>query len=60
MARDACMELAATTWVPMGARVPVVSPNDHTNPSKRRQKGLEKSQDFEIFQVPLKGGGGRG
>ena len=25
--------LAATTWVPMGAQVPVLSPNDHPNPS---------------------------
>ena len=25
--------LAATTWVPIGAQVPVLSPNDHPNPS---------------------------
>ena len=28
------MGLAATTWVPMGTRVPVLSPNDHPNPSQ--------------------------
>ena len=27
------MGLAATTWVPMGAGVPVFSPNDNPNPS---------------------------
>ena len=27
------MGLAATTWIPMGARVPVLSPNDRPNPS---------------------------
>ena len=26
--------LAATTWVPMGAQVPTLSPNDHPNPSQ--------------------------
>ena len=33
-AHGACyMGLVATTWVPMGAQVPVLSPNDHPNPS---------------------------
>ena len=34
------MGLAATAWVPMGAQVPVLSPNEHPNPSWRRQKRL--------------------
>ena len=29
--------LAATTWVPMGSRVPVLSPNDHPNPFRGRR-----------------------
>ena len=31
---------AATAWVPMGAQVPVLSPNDH--PSQGQQKGFGK------------------
>ena len=46
------MVLAATTWVPVGARVPILSPNDHLNPSQRGQKVFRKSQFFENFQVP--------
>ena len=38
------MGLAATAWVPMGAQLPVVSPNDHPNPSQWRPKGPGKSQ----------------
>ena len=41
------MGVAATKWVLMRAQVPVLSPNDHPNPSQ------EKSQIFENFQVPL-------
>ena len=37
----------ARTWVPMDARVPVLSPNDHANPSQGRQKGLGKGRLFE-------------
>ena len=43
------MGLAASTWVPMGARVPVWSPNED-HPSQSPQKGFGKN---EIFQVPL-------
>ena len=32
--------LVATTWVPMGAQVPVLLPSDHPNPSQGRQKGV--------------------
>ena len=32
------MGLAATTWVPMGAQVPVLSLNHHPNPSQGRKK----------------------
>ena len=39
-------------WLPMGAEVHVLSPNDHPNPSRGRQKGFGKSRNFEIFQVP--------
>ena len=44
------MGLAATVWVPMGARIPVLSPNNHPNPSQRRQEVFGKSQIFEIFR----------
>ena len=47
------MGLAATTWVPMGAQVPVLSLNHHPNPSQGRQKGLRKSRISEILQVSL-------
>ena len=47
------MGLAATTWVPMGAQVPVLSPNDHPNPSQGRQKGFGKRRISEILQVSL-------
>ena len=45
--------LAATTWVPMGAQVPVLSLNHHPNPSQGRQKGFRKSRISEILQVSL-------
>ena len=38
-----CMGLAATIWVPVGAQVPVLPPNDHPNPSQGQQKGFGKS-----------------
>ena len=47
------MGLAATTWVPMGAQVPVLSLNHHPNPSQGRQKGFRKRQISEILQVSL-------
>ena len=40
------MGLAATTWVPMGAQVPVLSLNHHPNPSQGRQKGFGKGRIF--------------
>ena len=60
------MGLAATTWVPMGAQVSIISPNDHLNPSS-----FGKSRILNIFQVLVKkslttailgllGGGGPG
>ena len=42
--------LLATTWDPMGARVPVLSPNDH--PPKaipRATEGFQKNANFENF-----------
>ena len=55
------------TWVPMGARVPVLSPNDHPNPSPGATQGFGKKSIFEISQVPKTqqfwgfwGGGGGG
>ena len=47
------MGLAATTWAPMGAQVPVLSPNDHPKPSQGRQNGFGKSQILKNSQVPL-------
>ena len=47
------MGLAATTWVPMGAQVPVLSLNHHPNPSQGRQKGFGKRPILEILQVSL-------
>ena len=46
------MGLAATTWVPMSAEVPVLSPSDHPNLSQGRRKGFGKSRIFEIFHRP--------
>ena len=44
----------ATTWVPLGAQVNVLSPNDYPNPSQARQKGFRKKANFEKkIQVPL-------
>ena len=39
-------------WVPMGAQVPVLSPNDHPNPSQGQQKICEKIQILKIL-LPL-------
>ena len=47
------MGLAATTWVPMGAKVPILSLNHHPNPSQGRQEGFQKSRILEILQVSL-------
>ena len=38
------MGLAATMWVPMGAQVPALSPNDHANPTLERKKGFRKAK----------------
>ena len=37
---------AATAWVPMGARVPMLTSNDHPNPLKRRQQVSKKKSKF--------------
>ena len=47
------MGLAATTWVPTGAQVPVLSLNHHPNLSPQRQKGFTKSPIFKTLQVSL-------
>ena len=44
--------LAATTWVPAGARVPVLSPNDDPNPSQScrsafKQRKIDFSKTFK-------------
>ena len=39
----------ATTWVPMGARVSVLSPNDDPNPPKSWQKVFGKSKNSIAF-----------
>ena len=44
----------AATWVPVGAHVPVLSPNDHPNPSQEQQKGFGESGNVKNFQVSLK------
>ena len=41
---------AAATWAPMGARVPVLAPNDHPNPSSNRQKVSEKLKFPKILE----------
>ena len=43
--------LVVTVWVPMGAQVPVLSPNDH--PPQGRQEGFRKGRILKHFQVPL-------
>ena len=43
--------LVAPMWVPMGAQVPALSPNDHPSPSQGPQKGFGKSQNFEKFPL---------
>ena len=45
------MGLAANTWVPMGAQVSVLSPNDHPNPSQGQHKGFGKNPIFENFEA---------
>ena len=48
------MGLAATAWVPMGAQVPVVSLNDHPNPSQGQRKGFTKNRILKKkFQASL-------
>ena len=42
--------LAATMWVPIGAQVPFLSPNDPPNPSQRRQEGFGKVNLSKIFR----------
>ena len=44
------MSLAATMWVPMGAGVSVLSPNDHPNLSKRQQMGFGKIKFSKILR----------
>ena len=46
--------LAATTWVPMRAQVPVLSPNNHPNPSQGRQQGFDKSRKLKTFSGDTK------
>ena len=46
------MGLAATTWVPMGAEVPLLSPNDHPNPSQGLHTGFGKVEFSNTFVVP--------
>ena len=43
--------LPATTWVPMGAQPPILSPNDHPNPSQGQKKGFQKIE-FAQFLLP--------
>ena len=50
----AYMGLAATTSVPMGAQVPVLSPNHHPSPSQRRQNGFGKSRILKFFSGATK------
>ena len=47
------MGLAATTWVPMGAQVPVLSLNHHPNPCQGQQKGFGRRRISEILRVSL-------
>ena len=47
------MRLAATTWVPMNAQVPVLSLNHHPNQSQRATGGFPKKSHLEILQVSL-------
>ena len=43
----------ATTWVPMGAQVPILSPNDYPNPSSGQHKGFMKIKISKNFHMPL-------
>ena len=45
------MGLATTTWVPMGGRVPVLSPNDHPKPSPEATKRFQKKSKFRTTHV---------
>ena len=48
------MGLAATAGVPLGAQLPTLSPNDHPNPSKGRQKsGIGSGGIFEKFSTQV-------
>ena len=44
--------MARATWVPMGAQIHVLSPNDHPYPYRGRNS-FGKSSIFKIFQVLL-------
>ena len=62
------MGLAATTWVPIGAQVPILSPNDHPNSSQGTAGGGDPSvldanyppPQLTVGRRPLGGGGGGG
>ena len=41
--------LMATRWVPMGAGVPAMSPNDHPKPSQGRQNGFGKGKGSKLL-----------
>ena len=41
----------ATTWAPVGAEVPILSPNDHPNQSQGREKGFGKRHILKNFKV---------
>ena len=47
------MGLSATTWVPLGAQVPVLSLNQHPKPSQWRRKGFRQRRSSEILHVSL-------
>ena len=39
--------------VPMGAQIPVLSPNDHPNPAQAQQKGSGKCENLKTLHVSL-------
>ena len=45
--------LAATTWLPMGGQVPILSPNDHPNPSYGQQKDFMTNSISKNFHASL-------
>ena len=47
-------DLAATTGTPMGAEIPVLSPNDHPNSSQGCQKGFRKKLNLGKFSGATK------